>query len=91
VILSLIEKSEKEKTYELKFFARKDTIEGIKRFLIDSFAISVIAKTHEGVAEYLEWFDDWSMRLLRCWPENIRGIDGKRSYNNVQQSGSKES
>lgn len=84
VISQLIEKSGEEKTYELKFFSRKDTIEGIKRFLIDSFAISVIVKTHTDISEYLMWFDSWSMSLLKCWPENIQGIDGKKTYNNVQ-------
>ena len=79
VIDDLIEKTVSEKTYDQKYLSRKETIDALKRFFVDSFAVSVIIRSHTDTVDYLEWFLDWSNSLLNLWPENIRMIDGKKT------------
>jgi hypothetical protein len=72
-------KSIQEKTYNQSLLSKKETLNSMKRFMVDSFAIAVVVKSHIDVVDFLEWFKDWTDRLLNLWPENIRGIDGKQS------------
>jgi hypothetical protein len=44
------------------------TANAMKKFIVDSFAVSVIVKTNDDVSSYLEWFiDDWTPRLNELW------------------------
>ena len=73
----LIKKTVEDKKYDQKYKDRKATLMGMRRFLIDSFAIAVIVKSHLNVSDYLIWFKEWTEDLLKQWPENQRKIDGK--------------
>ena len=89
----LIKDTVKNKKYDQKYLDRKNTLESMKRFLVDSFAIAVISKSHTKISDYLEWFLEWTNQLLKQWPENLRNIDGKdtqirygKKVNNISQS-----
>jgi len=72
----LITETAERKEYDMKYLSRKETIDALRRFMVDCFAIAVIVKAHDDVAEFLEWFLQWSESLLNLWPANIRNIDG---------------
>ena len=89
VVNSLIAKTIEKKEYEQKYLSRKETIDALKRFLIDSFAISVIVKSHTETSDYLEWFYEWSGKLLLYWPTSLQMIDAKKDgkgHNNKNTS-----
>jgi hypothetical protein len=67
-----------KKEYDLKLFHKKGAIEGIAKFLVDSFAVSVIEKSNSSVSEYLEWFLRWTESLLNQWGSAIRRIDAPK-------------
>jgi hypothetical protein len=75
-IKKLIKKTEKEKRYDFKFFHQKDAVAGVKSFLVDSFAISILAKQNSSVSEYILWFIDWTNSLLDQWGPQQKNIDG---------------
>lgn len=67
--------------YDLKLFHQKSVVTGIAKFLVDSFAVSVVEKTNSSVSEYMEWFLRWSDSLLKQWLPRQNG-----STNSTQQS-----
>ncbi len=73
-----------KKEYDQKFLSRMNALDSMMTFLIDSFAVSAMSKSHTDVAEYLEWFYEWTDKLLKLWPENLRHIDGKKNNNPIQ-------
>lgn len=73
-IKTQIRESAKKKEYDIKLYHKKDAANGVKTFIIDSFAVAVIAKSNTSVVEYSEWFLDWSKELLKNWNKNIRGV-----------------
>jgi hypothetical protein len=75
-IKKLIKKTAKEKEYDYKYFHQKDAVSGVKVFLVDSFAISILAKQNSSVSEYILWFIDWTDSLLNQWEPQQRKIDG---------------
>ena len=45
-----------------------ETANAMKKFIVDSFAISVIVKSNDSVSSYLEWFiEDWTPKLNKLW------------------------
>jgi hypothetical protein len=62
------------KKYDFRYLHQKDSIKGIRKLLVDSFAVSIIAKSNTDVATYLEWFQDWSDKLVIQWGSNIQKI-----------------
>jgi len=77
-ISKAIEHTVNTKEFAQKHLSQKETLNAMKRFFVDSFAISVIAKSHTDVAEYIIWFQEWTNKLLALWPKNIQGVDGKK-------------
>lgn len=69
-----IAKTVEDKTYDQKFLSRKEAIDTIIKFLVDSFAVAIVVHSHVDVPEYLEWFDDWSMKLAYLWPLKDRWV-----------------
>ncbi|MHB8483586.1 MAG: hypothetical protein ACYDBV_12770 [Nitrospiria bacterium] len=84
-IAGFIEKTVEEKKYDQRFLSRKDALKAIRRFMVDSFAISVIAKSHIDTADFFEWFMEWSDRLLNLWPTSVRFVDAKITKTNVKK------
>lgn len=76
----------KTQQYDLKLFHKKHAVEGIAKFLVDSFAVAVVEKSIADVPEYLEWFMRWTDSLLLQWGQNIREIDGKRNEQGIQNT-----
>jgi len=75
----LIDETVKTEEYNRMLLNKKETIEAVKIFLVDSFAIAVVAKQHIDVADYIEWFDSWSISLRNLWSKNEQFIDsGKK-------------
>jgi hypothetical protein len=72
-----IRKKVKKEEYDFVLLNRRETINAIKIFLVDSFAISVIAKAHDDAISYLKWFDHWSVELLKLWPRSVSSVDAK--------------
>lgn len=83
VVATMMAKTVAAKEYDQKHLSRNETIDALKKFLIDSFAIAVIVKTHTDVAAFLEWFLHWSDSLIKLWPEHLRGIDAKPKKTNI--------
>jgi hypothetical protein len=81
-----INKKLKENDYNFGLLSRKDTINAIKLFFVDSFAISVVAKSHSDMVDYLKWFDGWTKDLLKLWPDNLKSIDSKMSKEDKNES-----
>lgn len=67
----------REKKYDVKLLHYKDAAAGIKQLLIDSFAVSIVLKQNTDVANFVEWFMEWTERILEKYPENVRNADGK--------------
>jgi hypothetical protein len=55
------------KQYNFKTLHQKEAAEGLKKFIVDSFAIAVIVKKNDSVSDYITWFDDWTTRLYLLW------------------------
>ena len=61
------------KQFDFKLLHQKDAVKGIRKLLVDSFAVSVIAKSNDDVANYVDWFRSWTDGLLRLWkPKNAQ-------------------
>lgn len=67
----------RKKEYDFKYLHRRDSVKGVRRFIVDSFAVSVVVKSNADTAVYLEWFYEWTERLLQFWP-TLRNIDAKQ-------------
>lgn len=48
-------------------FQRMETTNAITRFLIDSFAVSMVVKEHGTTTEFAEWFLKWTKELEDYW------------------------
>lgn len=46
---------------------KKENIQAIHRFVIDSFACAIVIKQHHTTSEYLNWFLDWTQDLAALW------------------------
>lgn len=46
---------------------KKENIEAIHRFLVDSFAVAIVVKKHHATSDYLHWFIDWTQDLSALW------------------------
>jgi len=62
------------KEYDFRFLHQKDAIKGIRKLLVDSFAVSIIAKSNTDVVAYLEWFQEWTENLLKQWGKQTREV-----------------
>lgn len=47
-----------------------ETTQAITRFMIDSFAVSMVVKEHHTTTEFAEWFMSWTLRLDEYWGRN---------------------
>jgi hypothetical protein len=75
-----IVKTIEDKTYDQKFLSRQEVIDAITKFLCDSFAVAIVVHSHTDVVDYLEWFDEWSMKLAYLWPLKDRWlVTGEKS------------
>jgi hypothetical protein len=63
-----------EKKYDFKLLHQKDAIKGIRKLMVDSFAVSIIAKSNSDTVTYLDWFHEWTDNLLKQWGEKSREI-----------------
>ena len=57
---------------------KKENLKAIQRFLIDSFAVAIILKRHESVADYSNWFLDWTQDLFLLWIAPDKRAEEKR-------------
>lgn len=46
---------------------KKENIQAIHRFLVDSFAVAIVVKKHHTTSDYLNWFLDWTQDLSALW------------------------
>ncbi len=44
-----------------------ETTQAITRFMVDSFAVSMVVKEHHTTTEFAEWFMKWTMDLDEYW------------------------
>ncbi len=44
-----------------------ETTQAITRFMVDSFAVSMVVKEHHTTTEFAEWFMEWTMSLEEYW------------------------
>lgn len=44
-----------------------ETTHSMTQFLVDAFAVAVVLKEHETVADFVYWFDDWTRAMDRYW------------------------
>ena len=70
----LIAKTVDDNEYDQKFLSRQEGVDAVTKFLCDSFAVAVVVHSHTDVAEYLEWFNDWSIKIAHLWPLKDRWI-----------------
>lgn len=47
-----------------------ETTQAITRFMVDSFAVSMVVKEHHMTTEFVEWFMKWTMDLEAYWIKN---------------------
>lgn len=47
-----------------------ETTQAITRFMVDSFAVSMVVKEHHTTTEFAEWFMQWTMVLEAYWTKN---------------------
>ncbi len=66
-ILSQIRDTVDKEKYDTRLLYKRDSLRGVKQFLIDSFAVSIISKSNDDVPSYLEWVADWSNQLKSYW------------------------
>lgn len=53
-----------------------ETTQAIIRFMVDSFAVSMVVKEHHTTTEFAEWFMVWTLKLEEYWI-NREEKDGK--------------
>jgi hypothetical protein len=46
---------------------KKENINAIHRFFVDSFAVAIILKNNDSTSSYLNWFLDWTQDLYALW------------------------
>lgn len=85
-----IAKTVETEQYDQSLLSRQETIEGVKRLFIDSFAVAVIVHAHMDVADYLEWFLNWSEQLLQRWPKDQQWIDSGKVPTLQQTNGEED-
>jgi hypothetical protein len=44
-----------------------ETTQAITRFMVDSFAVSMVVKEHHTTTEFAEWFMQWTLSLEEFW------------------------
>lgn len=44
-----------------------ETTQAMTRFMIDSFAVSMVVKEHHTTTQFAEWFMEWTMELEAYW------------------------
>ena len=44
-----------------------ETTQAITRFMVDSFAVSMVVKEHHTTTEFVEWFMKWTMDMDALW------------------------
>lgn len=44
-----------------------ETTQAITRFMVDSFAVSMVVKEHHTTTEFAEWFMKWTTQLEQYW------------------------
>ncbi len=49
----------------------RESAESMKRYIADSFNISLYNEGHRSVSEYLEWYDEWTDKLYAIWKNKI--------------------
>lgn len=47
-----------------------ETTQAITRFMVDSFAVSMVVKEHHTTTEFAEWFMAWTVKLDEYWVKN---------------------
>jgi hypothetical protein len=77
IIEQLMAKTVRDKKFDTRYLHQREAVAGVKKFLVDSFAVSVLEKQNSSVSDYLEWFFDWTDSLLAKYAERSRSIDGK--------------
>jgi hypothetical protein len=50
----------------------KDMVNALSVFMVDSFAVAIASRSASETTEFLEWFLNWSQKLLSYWPADIR-------------------
>lgn len=46
---------------------KKENIQAIQRFFIDSFAVSIVIKSNHSTSDYANWFVDWTEDMYKIW------------------------
>lgn len=46
---------------------KKQNVQAIRHFLVDSFAVAVVLKEKHSVGDFLNWFLDWTQDLHELW------------------------
>ena len=46
---------------------KKENLNAITRFFVDSFAVGIVLKKNHSTSEYLMWFLDWTQDLHEYW------------------------
>lgn len=44
-----------------------ETTQAITRFMVDSFAVSMVVKEHSSTTQFVEWFMSWTTELEKYW------------------------
>lgn len=44
-----------------------ETTQAITRFMVDSFAVSMVVREHHTTTEFAEWFMQWTLNLEEYW------------------------
>jgi hypothetical protein len=78
-IISGIRDTVDKEVYDTKLLYKRDSLRGVRQFLIDSFAVSIVSKSNDDVPSYLEWVADWSNQLKSYWRKKEESQDGKES------------
>lgn len=66
-VVSQIRDTVDEEKYDTTLLYKRDSVRGIRQFLIDSFAVSLLVKGNDDVSSYLEWVAGWSNQLKSYW------------------------
>ncbi len=55
---------------------KEENIKAVRHFLIDSFAVAIVVKSHHSVGDYLNWFIDWTQDMYTLWinPKNRKDL-----------------
>lgn len=50
---------------------RSEATQGMNKFFVDSFAISIIVKSNDTTSQYAEWFLNWTDELYKLWHKKV--------------------